>query len=302
MRHFFMPFLLLAISGCDSNFKVKQPVTSPILLSHGKSDTEEVLDIIDAHVHTDFSNAIEPNTKIMDSEVEFLRETREANIVGAVSLMSPTKTGYQESLKSKNVIFCFGLAEKNDYVALEADLKAGKYGCLKIYLGYVYKYASDSAYQPAYRLAQKYKLPVIFHTGDTYSPAGLLKYADPLTIDEVAVQHPDVKFVIAHLGNPWIASAAEVAYKNPNVYVDGSALMIGNMGRESPANVDEYVVKPLSWAFHYMEDPSKLMYGSDWPLNDMKAYVDAFKKAIPRQHWRAVFHDNAVKVFGLKNK
>jgi uncharacterized protein len=39
------------------------------------------------------------------------------------------------------------------------------------------------------------------------------------------------------------------------------------------------------------------MFGTDWPLTGMKAYVEAYKRAIPREHWQAVFHDNAVRVF-----
>ena len=46
-------------------------------------------------------------------------------------------------------------------------------------------------------------MPVFFHTGDTYSPEAKLKFAHPLGVDEVAVDHPDVKFVLCHLGNPW---------------------------------------------------------------------------------------------------
>lgn len=141
---------------------------------------------------------------------------------------------------------------------------------------------------------------MVFHTGDTYSTKAKLKYADPLTIDEVAVDHPNVKFVIAHCGNPWIESAAEVAYKNPNVYLDGSAFLVGNLEKTSQDKMDEFEVKPLRWIFGYMEDPTKLMYGSDWPLVDMASYIKAFKRAIPKEHWRAVFHDNAANVFGIK--
>jgi predicted TIM-barrel fold metal-dependent hydrolase len=39
------------------------------------------------------------------------------------------------------------------------------------------------------------------------------------------------------------------------------------------------------------------MFGTDWPLTAMKPYLDAYKKAIPQEHWKAVFHDNAVRVF-----
>ncbi len=42
------------------------------------------------------------------------------------------------------------------------------------------------------------------------------------------------------------------------------------------------------------------MFGSDWPLVEMKSYAEAYQRAIPREHWPAVFHDNAVRVFRLE--
>ena len=39
------------------------------------------------------------------------------------------------------------------------------------------------------------------------------------------------------------------------------------------------------------------MFGSDWPLVSMKPYVEAYKRAIPKEHWKAVFYDNAARVF-----
>ena len=126
-----------------------------------------------------------------------------------------------------------------------------------------------------------------------------LKYADPLTIDEVAVDHPRVRFVIAHAGNPWIESAAEVAYKNKNVWIEGSAFMIGSAAAFTPEKSAHYVGTPMTWIWKFVENPSKIIFGTDWPLADVGAYVAAFKLAIPREHWRAVFHDNAVAVFKL---
>jgi uncharacterized protein len=179
-------------------------------------------------------------------------------------------------------------------------LKSGRFACIKIYLGYVHQFAYDKNYEPAYKLAEKYNVPVVFHTGDTYSTEAKLKYSDPLTIDEVAVDHPKVTFVIAHCGNPWIESAAEVAYKNPNVYLDGSAFLIGDLSKTKPETIDTYLVHPIAFVFGYVDDPKKLMFGTDWPLVGMKQYVDAFKRAIPKEYWQAVFHDNAARVFKIK--
>lgn len=268
------------------------------------------LEIIDAHTHTEFTGKPEPTSGIPMTEDEYFKELREAHAVGAIAHTHQKNWSSQSGatwsipddvdLRSRGIVHCVGVGAHPDYNDAESGLKSGKYGCIKIYLGYVHQWASDRAYQPLYKLAQKYDVAVVFHTGDTYSTVGKLKYADPLTIDEVAVQYPKVRFVIAHCGNPWIESAAEVAYKNPNVYLDGSAFLIGNMDKLPKEKVDEYVVRPLAWIFGYVEDPTKLMFGTDWPLNNIPAYARAFRRAIPREFWKAVFHDNAVRVFKLK--
>lgn len=72
-------------------------------------------------------------------------------------------------------------------------------------------------------------MPVVIHTGDTYSEHGILKYAHPLNVDELAVANRDVTFVIAHIGDPWVMDCAEVIYKkNSNVYADLSGLIVGD--------------------------------------------------------------------------
>ncbi len=260
---------------------------------------EEPLAIIDAHTHTHFTGKPEQTSKIPDTREQYFKDMKEAGITGAVSHTRQDGSDYVD-LRKYNVVSCAGTGARVDVKRIEAGLKDGRYGCIKIYLGYVHQWAYHKNYEPAYRLAEKYKVPVVFHTGDTYSVKGKLKFADPTTIDEVAVDHRNVNFVIAHCGNPWIESAAEVAYKNPNVYLDGSAFLIGDLTQAPKDKVDTYLVKPLSWVFGYLEDPTKLMFGTDWPLTNMTSYVAAFKRAIPKEHWKAVFHDNAARVFKLK--
>ena len=264
-----------------------------------KLTNDERLQIIDAHTHTVFNNTPEKTSRIMQSQEEYLKEMRDNNVVGAVA-----HTGYlgdfHPDLKSRKVIFCYGVGNKIDEREIEKGLKTGDYGCIKIYLGYIHRYAYDPDYKRLYNLAETYDVPVVFHTGDTYGAGAKLKYANPMTIDEVAVDHPKVRFVIAHCGNPWFRTAAEVAYKNANVYLDISGIMIGNLEHYSNENMEDYFVKPVRWTFNYIGNPAKILYGSDWPLVDMGQYIKAAKRAIPEKHWRAVFHDNAVNVFKLK--
>ena len=266
--------------------------------SQAEASAEPPLRIIDAHTHTDFDGKPEATSKIPNTKEEYLRELKEAGVVGAVSHSPPDKWDI-EDLRSEGVVECAGLKAHVNAAKLEQALKSGRFGCIKIYLGYVHQWAYDKNYEPAYKLAEKYNVPVVFHTGDTYSTVAKLKYADPLTIDEVAVEHPKVTFVIAHCGNPWIESAAEVAYKNPNVYLDGSAFLIGDLSKTKPETIDQYLVRPVAFVFGYVDDPKKLMFGTDWPLVNIKQYEDAFKRAIPKEHWQAVFHDNAARVFKI---
>ncbi|MGZ6333063.1 MAG: amidohydrolase family protein [Bdellovibrionota bacterium] len=257
------------------------------------------LQIIDAHTHTDFTGKPERTSGIPITQENYLKEMQDAGVVGAIAHTNEDGGGYAD-LRAHHVVHCAGTGAKVDVKRIEDGLKSGKYGCIKIYLGYVHQWAYDKAYEPAYKLAEKYDVPVVFHTGDTYSIKGKLKYSDPLTIDEVAVDHPKVTFVIAHCGNPWIESAAEVAYKNPNVYLDGSAFLIGDLDKAPKEKVDQFVTKPLAWVYGYVEDPTKLMFGTDWPLTHMGPYIRAFKRAIPKDAWKAVFHDNAVRIFKMK--
>jgi predicted TIM-barrel fold metal-dependent hydrolase len=261
------------------------------------SPTEPPLAVIDAHVHTNFDNLFYEVGKVVHSKAELAAEMKRYNVVGAVSMNHPGDP--YEDLSDLNVVQCVGIPARVDAEKLEAELASGRFRCIKIYLGYEHQYAYDPNYEPAYRLAERYKVPVVFHTGDTDSRKAKLKYADPFTIDEVAVDHPRVTFVLAHAGNPWIESAAEVAYKNPNVVIDGSAFLIGKLQDYPPETLETYVVKPLRWIFGYVNDPTKLLFGTDWPLTEIGPYLEVFKRAIPKEHWKAVFHDNAARVYGF---
>jgi len=264
-----------------------------------QSPASEPLEIIDVHTHPEFSGKHEWGIDVTRDTYD--KEWKEAGLVGAVGILH-TQDGRVPDLGDRDVVYCGGVYGPVDVDGLEKGLESHAYGCLKIYLGYVHKWAYDPSYEPVYALAKKYGVPVIFHTGDTSTTRAKLKYADPLTIDEVAVDHPDVRFVIAHCGNPWIESAAEVAYKNPNVYIECSAMIVGDANDLSPQERETFIVKPIRWIFQYIDNPSKMMFGSDWPVTRIAPYVEAYKEAIPKKYWKAVFHDNAVKVFGLGKK
>ena len=168
---------------------------------------------------------------------------------------------------------------------------------IKIYTGYMPFFATDDIYKPFYKLAEKYEVPVVFHMGDTANSMGKLKYSHPLIIDELAVDYPKIKFVIAHCGTPWIHDAVEVVAKNSNVYMDLSGLMEGSfVAAEQIKEFELYLNVFRTW-FNYLHNYKKMMYGSDWPLVNMKEYIEVIKSIIPEKAYEDVFYNNALEVF-----
>lgn len=185
---------------------------------------------------------------------------------------------------------------------VERQLQSGKVIAMKGYLGYLYYGADHPAYFPYYELAARYQVPFILHTGDNYSRLAKVKYAHPLAIDEVAVEHRGVNFVIAHFGNPWVVDAAEVVCKNENVWADLSGLLIGD--EEFFSDFDQRgllrrYIEPIQRGIEYTDRPDKFLYGSDWPLAPMRVYRDFVRRIVPEEHHEAVFHNNAQALFKL---
>ncbi len=175
-------------------------------------------------------------------------------------------------------------------------LKDGLVRGLKLYPGYEPFYPHDKRLQVVYDLAEEFDVPVMIHCGDTYSPKGKLKYAHPLEVDEVAVDHPKVKFVICHLGNPWLEDCMEVVYKNANVWADFSGLVLG----EFTEAFEEYMQEQLEDVILYAGEPDYLLYGTDWPICSMKSYVEFVRQLKLTDAQRAaIMYENTRKLFKL---
>jgi predicted TIM-barrel fold metal-dependent hydrolase len=213
-----------------------------------------------------------------------LRLARTVPGLHAIGIADPTRTS-AEHLRGVN-----------------AALHQGQVRALKGYLGYLHYGPEHAGYLPYYELAARYGVPFIFHTGDTYSPRAKLRFARPLLVDDVAVDHPNVRFVLAHLGNPWLIDAAEVVYKNINVWADLSGLVLGDAAAftaEERRETLQDTASAVRQAFRYAERPNRFLYGSDWPLAPMTAYRDFIRTAIPELHHPLIFDENARVLFRL---
>jgi len=170
---------------------------------------------------------------------------------------------------------------------------------IKLYAGYYHVGINDPVYRPVYDLAEKYGLTVAIHTGDTYSGKGLLKYAHPLLLDELAVSRPGLRFVACHMGTPWVFDACEVCAKNPNVYIDLSGLLVGGPDYIERMSSNPLITDRYKQALCYLDNYDRVLYGSDWPLAPMGAYIKFIQKIIPVEHHDQVFHRNAFEIYRL---
>lgn len=167
---------------------------------------------------------------------------------------------------------------------------------LKLYPGYEPFYPNDSRLKVVYDMAIEYDVPVMFHSGDTYSPTGKIKYSHPIHIDDLAVDYPDLKIVICHVGNPWIRDCMEVVYKNKNVHADISGLVLGNFSEK----FERFMKTEIEQMITYAGDPNYLLYGTDWPISNMDSYLKFMNQLdLPNEKKELILWKNAADLFKI---
>lgn len=120
-----------------------------------------------------------------------------------------------------------------------------------------------------YRTAEANGIPLMIHTGTSIFPGARNKFGDPIYVDDVAVDFPKLKVLLAHGGRPlWMDTAFFLVRRHPNVYLDISGI---------PPKV------LLKYFPRLEEIASKTLFGTDWPgpgVPDIKQNLDAFR-ALP---------------------
>ncbi|HEY4773608.1 MAG TPA: amidohydrolase family protein [Xanthobacteraceae bacterium] len=134
----------------------------------------------------------------------------------------------------------------------------------------------------------------LFHTGQTGVGSGVrggggirLKYSNPMHIDDVAVDFPDMPIILAHPSFPWQEEALAVAQHKPNVYIDLSGW--------SPKYFPPILV-------HYANTllRNKMLFGSDYPALTPDRWLADFEKIDIRPEVRPlILKENAVRLLGL---
>ena len=164
---------------------------------------------------------------------------------------------------------------------------------VKFYTGYYHKMPSEM--ELLWRL-NEVGCPAIFHCGDCLNSVkcAKLKYAHPLNIDDVAVDYPNMNFIIAHMGYPWHRDAAEVCYKNANVYADVSGFVYGKF---TPDDFTKF--RKVINEFKDIAPMDKLLFGTDWPISDQSSYVSIMTTDFGDPWEAELLSENVVKAFKL---
>ncbi|MEG3636381.1 amidohydrolase family protein [Micromonospora palythoicola] len=155
---------------------------------------------------------------------------------------------------------------------------------------------SDERYAPLWGLLEKAGVPALFHTGQTGIGAGMpggygfrLGLSNPMLLDPVAAEFPDLQIIMAHPSVPWQDEALSVATHKPNTWIDLS----GWSPKYFPAELVRYANSLLK---------RRVLFGTDYPLltpdrwlRDVRA-TDLKPEVLP-----GILKDNAVRLLGLSS-
>ncbi len=143
------------------------------------------------------------------------------------------------------------------------------------------------ALREIYAACERHRLPVIVHTGTSIFPRARNKFSDPMCLEDVAVDFPELTIVLAHGGRPlWMPAAVFLARRFPNVWLEVSGV--------PPARALDYFPQLPRLA-------DKTLFGTDWPgpgVSDIRKNVEEFR-ALPLEPdvTRRILEENPQRVF-----
>src|SRR5436190_14476677 len=155
-------------------------------------------------------------------------------------------------------------------------------------------HANDRLAYPFYEVIAAARLPVIFHTGHSGIGTGMpggggirLKYGNPMDIDDVAVDFPDMPIILAHPSFPWQDEAISICLHKPQVYIDLSGW--------SPRYFSPNLIQSANTLLR-----DRMLFGYDFPLIKPDRWLADFEKIAIRDEVRPlILKENAVRLLKL---
>jgi predicted TIM-barrel fold metal-dependent hydrolase len=177
------------------------------------------------------------------------------------------------------------LAERIDELVQDEGFRG-----VKLYPVYQHHFLNETRMYPLYAKAQELGIPILVHTGSSVFKGARIKFGDPLHLDDVAIDFPELKLLLAHGGRPfWYEQAFWMAQRHANVYLEISGL---------PA-------KNLLTYFPRLESlADKVVYGSDWPgYPYIRRNIEAIN-ALPmsEQAKEKILGGNAAGLLGIRSE
>ena len=138
-----------------------------------------------------------------------------------------------------------------------------------------------------YRECEQRGVPVMFHTGTSIFPKARNVFADPMPVDDVAIDFPELKIILAHAGRPMYGETAMfLARRHRNVHIDVSGI--------PPKALLKYVPRLADLA-------DKALWGTDWPspgvVSISKNIADFRSLGLPEDVQRKILWENATRLF-----
>ena len=291
--------------------------------------TESGFQVIDIHVHVMPWEMLNPSAaaaiKATQQDHGLLRElsTDSARLVaymdahniarlGLINYLSPDVMGYTEAANDFSAKFASQFPERfipyggvdprlTSEIAPHMDHLLGelRLRAVKIHPPHqsfnVNGYLFEADLRPltvVYEKCIEYDVPLMVHTGTSVFQGARNRFADPMPVDDVAVDFPELRIIMAHGGRPlYTETAFFLLRRHPNVYFDVSST--------PPKSLPRY--------FPWLERVAdKAMFGSDWPgpgVQDIGENIrDFLSLSLPDEVKRKILRDNAVRVFNLDNQ
>jgi uncharacterized protein len=277
---------------------------------------------IDAHVHVQPWKMMKPDIvkrmrqsrkdldiiqKVMESPTEFLKHMDHEGVEKAalINYVSPDIMGFTNEVNEFVSEFCsknpdrlisFGsiLASQKKGLQLRIDHLLGtlKLRGIKIHPAHQLVFPNDylngnESLAYLYKRCEEEEIPVMFHTGTSIFVGARNRFADPIYVDDVALDFPKLKIILAHGGRPlWMSTCIFLVRRFENVYMDVSSI--------PPTGLLDYFPK-------LEEVADKVLFGTDWPaplVKGMRANFELFQQlAISDAAKAKIARTNALKIF-----
>lgn len=155
---------------------------------------------------------------------------------------------------------------------------------------------NDEQHAGLWEAIEELNVPVLVHTGQNGIGAGLpggrglkLRYSDPLLMDDVAADHPNLSIILAHPSVPWQSEAISMATHKSNVFIDLSGW--------SPKYFPKELVRAAGGQLR-----KKVIFGSDYPLISPERWMADFDAlGISGECKPAIFKNTAAAILGLSD-